>query len=93
MREPKWPWLLLFLLALLTILFIIDNADRIDRSDLPDVEHQVRQGETLWDIAAEYKPEGVHMQEYIYWLREQNGGSALVQRGQVLSVPDGRDFR
>jgi len=52
----------------------------------------VSAGETLWEIAAAYKAEGMDTRRAVYEIRKRNGleGSAL-RAGQRLIIPDWSD--
>lgn len=52
-----------------------------------EVIYTVEKGDTLWDIAEHFKPEGLNMSKYIYELREINGIGADIYPGQVITVP------
>ncbi len=58
---------IILVLALLIILYIQDAP-----YEYSAVEHRVNEGDTLWDIAKQYKPESVSMQEYMAWVYEHN---------------------
>ena len=49
----------------------------------------VRQGDTLWSIAKEYKPQGKDMREFIYEISEVNNiEDASISCGQTIVVPN-----
>ncbi len=52
-----------------------------------EVIYTVEKGDTLWDIAKHYKPEGLNMSKYIHELRKLNDIGADIYPGQVITVP------
>lgn len=52
-----------------------------------EVIYIVEKGDTLWDIAEHFKPEGLNVSKYIYELRKLNGIGADIYPGQVITVP------
>lgn len=46
----------------------------------------VQYGDTLWDIAKQYAPEGMRYDDYIYQVQQHNGISADLKAGQAIEV-------
>ena len=52
----------------------------------------VSAGETLWEIAAAHKPEGMDTRRAVYEIKKRNGlESHIIQAGQQLIIPDWPD--
>ena len=49
--------------------------------------YTVTKGDTLWQIAAEYKPHGTDIRKYIYNIKQMNEIGANLQPGQTIIVP------
>ncbi|NPV44913.1 MAG: LysM peptidoglycan-binding domain-containing protein [Firmicutes bacterium] len=48
----------------------------------------VKQGQTLWEIASEYKPKTIDIRKMIYIIKRENElGSALIKPGQIIKIP------
>lgn len=48
----------------------------------------VKEGDTLWSIASEYKPKGKNLSEFVYEIADNNGISDCnIVCGQTLYVP------
>ena len=48
----------------------------------------VQQGDTLWSIAKEYKPDGKDLRDYVYEIADNNGiDDCNIYCGQVIYVP------
>lgn len=63
-----------------------NTANAIENSDYVTV--QVEPGDTLWDIAKEYKDDRVEMRDAVYAICELNDITAdEVQAGMQLTVP------
>ncbi len=81
--------LVLGLLSLL--LFIGIRLAPSDVSAHDQVEYAsvtVAPGDTLWDIASQYRPVGVDIRAFVDHIQSLNGlRSPLIQPGQVLKVP------
>ncbi len=49
--------------------------------------HKVRNGETLWSIARDYKPEGLSFEEHWNWVCQHNE-SALIYPGDTVKIAE-----
>lgn len=52
-----------------------------------EIIYIVEKGDTLWNVAERYKPDGLNMNKYIHELRKINGIGADIYPGQVITVP------
>lgn len=74
------------LITLAILIFSILSTCKAD-TPLTRIEYTVRGGDTLWDIATEYAPEGADIREYIYNLKKQNGlKNSNICPGMVLEI-------
>lgn len=80
-----------FTVVMVIVLMIAHSA--FSKSDLSDDRYSVESvrvmsGDTLWSIAAEYKPEGKDLREFVYEIADNNGISDCnIYCGQVITVP------
>ena len=56
------------------------------RQNLHSERYIVEQGDTLWQIASEYKPAGMRYDEYIYLLQRENNIGAGIRAGQEIMI-------
>lgn len=70
------------------VFLLIGGAADAEETPVPVVEHVVVAGDTLWDIASRYVPEGEDVRPMIAAIRESSGiSSSTIHPGQVLQVP------
>ena len=70
----------------IVVFMTIDGSG--ETSGEPLLEHYVETGDTLWSIAAEYKPEGRRMDEFVYEIKKLNDlESSLIFAGEILMIP------
>lgn len=76
----------IFATILLTIITIITAIDVIaqENVELKPIEHKVTYGDTLWDIAKEYKPDSMTMDRYMAWVYEHNDGGYIYPGDTVI---------
>lgn len=77
-------------LALLLTITVVARADAGSDTQVVSarVEHEVRPGDTLWDIAALYGDPGDDTRELIQDIKVLNGlDTSVIVVGQVLTVP------
>ena len=60
------------LVLILFTVWVAVDAWRTSSAKYIPIEHKVRSGETLWNIAEEYKPDDVSMDRYMAWVYEHN---------------------
>ena len=71
------------LLVLLFTLKVISDAS----ITFTPVEHTVRNGDTLWSIAKQYKPDDMTMDEYMAWVYDHND-SGMIYAGDVVTMAE-----
>ncbi|GEM_PF-1734754 len=80
-----------FTLALLAIIVIsiVTSTGAYSIQSRYETEHYwVKQGDTLWDIAKEFSPEGYDIREMIYKIKEQNNmDTSMIYEGARLEIP------
>lgn len=54
--------------------------------NLRSERYVVEQGDTLWQIASEYKPAGMRYDDYIYLLQRENNIGAEIRAGQEIMI-------
>ena len=80
--------------SIITLIFIIIitficlsqivNKEEIETSQ---IQYTVSKGETLWDIAKEFKQDGQDIREYIYEVKKINNmTSSMIYEGQVITI-------
>jgi hypothetical protein len=86
-------WLLTLLLS--CILFVQSNASDhtvAAKSDVEAVSNEkllvIAPGDTLWEIASYYKPDGMDLRQFVYELQVRNKlDGATLQAGEIIMVP------
>ena len=70
-----------------TVLFVVflTACSPCKSVDLVPIQHKVRQGETLWSISAEYKPDCMTMDEYMSFVYKNNKGG-VIYPGDIVVV-------
>ncbi len=76
---PHWGWVVLIIIYVISL----SQAPAIDQIY---IRHVVEEGDTLWSIALQYRPD-VDPREIIYQIRKINEVTPLIREGQVLLVP------
>ncbi len=72
-----------FVITLVIIMFFV-IADAFKPKLVP-TEHRVRQGECLWTIAQQYKPDDIPMNTYMDWVYEHND-RGFIYPGDIVIV-------
>lgn len=83
-----------FIKSIITLIFIIIisficlsqifNKEEIETTQ---IQYTVSKGETLWDIAKEFKQDGQDIREYIYEVKKINNmTSSMIYEGQVITI-------
>ena len=76
-----FQFLCLVVLLVFTIRTIIELCDT---TELEPIQHKVSYGDTLWNLALEYKPESMTMNEYMSWVYEYNDMNDTIFPGDVI---------
>lgn len=78
-------------LALLAIIVvsIVSSTGAYSIESTYETEHYwVKEGDTLWDIAKEFSPEGYDIRKMIYVIKEQNNmDTSMIYEGSKLEIP------
>lgn len=76
----------IFAIIILVIITIFTAIDVFAQGnvELRPVEHKVTYGDTLWDIAKEYKPDNMTMDRYMAWVYEHNEGGYIYPGDTVI---------
>lgn len=70
------------------IFLLIGGAAGAEQTPVPVVEHVVAAGDTLWDIAAEYVPDGEDVRPMVSAIKESSEiSTSTIHPGQVLRIP------
>jgi Tfp pilus assembly protein FimV len=72
------------IIAIFALVLLLSSA-RTEREYAEDTV-TVRSGDTLWSIASEYCPEGMDKRDYVQLLQSDNGCTADIRVGDVLTV-------
>lgn len=83
-----------FIKSIITLIFIIIisficlsqifNKEEIETTQ---IQYTVSKGETLWDIAKEFKQDGQDIREYIYEVKKINNmTSSMIYEGQTITI-------
>ena len=79
-----------FTLALLAIIIvsIVTSSGAYSIESASETQHYwVKQGDTLWNIAKEFSPEGYDIREMIYKIKEQNNmDTSMIYEGAKLQI-------
>ena len=79
--------------SIMLIIFVLFAHSAFSKKDSYDnavevVTVTVQPGDTLWDIALEYKPDGADLREFMYEIAANNGvKDCNIVSGQQLYVP------
>ena len=92
--EPAFKKLSRLIMAILVLVYIMTLAVMIipTTSAISEpiyIEHVVSGGETLWSIAASYRPDA-DPREIIWQIQEASDTTAVIRAGQVVLVPVGK---
>ena len=83
-RERNIRRAIFFTVLGLTVLLICGSVSR-GKNEVYE-PYTVMNGDTLWGIAEDYKPNNMSYREYIYLLRQHNGIGADIKPGQAIEV-------
>jgi len=75
-------------ITVVVMLLLLASAGKAS-ADLTDtIDYRVKSGDTLWEIAAEYGPDGVDRRRIVASIEKINDVSAeTLQAGQVIEIP------
>ena len=80
--------LLVIISLIALILLLLASSVGADQSSGATTEHLVTSGETLWEIAGEYTPEGAGVRDTVAAIMRLSGlDDPTIQPGEVLTVP------
>lgn len=80
--------IILALLAAWILNMCIFNPTAIEAAEDNYIYVPVRSGDTLWNIAAEYRPEGKDLRDYVRLVAAVNGADDyMIRTGQTLRLP------
>lgn len=84
--KKRTIFLIFFIGSFLLISFFMTSYAGADNTRL--LEYRVDQGDSLWEIARQYKNPDMDIREYIYLIKKTNklNGSQIVA-GQLLMIP------
>ena len=87
--------ILLYIGALLLIICIFFAIiHRVEYEVVGTFSYVVSENQTLWDIASEYKPDGMDIREYIFELRKLNNlDDATIYPNQELTILQMKEVR
>lgn len=83
MKINKFLAIIIFLLLILAIIITFANVNA--DSTVTYTTYTVQAGETLWDIAQRYYPNG-DIRANVWQIEQDNGIDACVKVGQILKV-------
>ncbi len=92
-RQPAVSYrALAFVLTAVVVLLLLTSSVPAfggdGAADRAMVEHQVRPGETLWDIAEAHTPDGGDVRRTVADIRELSGlEGSTIRAGQTLRLP------
>jgi len=76
------------LLSVVCISALLGFSDASASENLEYLEYYVESGDTLWNIASDYRPSDMSIKEFIYEISSHNNTDAShLQAGQVIEIP------
>ena len=63
--------------------YALTSAFAVRYPELEAIEYRVKAGDTLWEAAKQYKPDGMSMDYYMGWVYEHNDGG-LIYPGDIV---------
>lgn len=86
-------WLYIGALLLIFLIFFV-ISHRVEYEVIGTFSYVVSENQTLWDIASEYKPDGMDIREYIFELRKVNNlDDATIYPNQELTILQMKEVR
>ncbi len=76
---------IMIMVAMGVFFFLQYLADRVE-VPIDYQDYIVKSGDTLWSIAREHKPGDVHMQKYIYEIKQINNLGEHLHPGQKITI-------
>lgn len=74
------------LLSIITVWVVLDVRAQ-QSTEFTPVEHKVSDGDTLWSIAKQYKPDYMTMDEYMAWVYDHND-DGMIYAGDVVTMAE-----
>jgi len=75
-------------ITVVVVLLLLASAGEASVDATETMDYRVKTGDTLWEIAAEYGPEGVDRRRIVSSIEKLNDVSAeTLQAGQVIEIP------
>lgn len=82
--------LMIYILLILFIIFgyksIIQALEGEDLEMEVSQIYEIQNGDTLWNICKDFKPEDMDLREYIFYVEQHNGISADIKAGQKIEL-------
>ncbi len=76
--------------VVVTLVLLLASSVQATPELLETADHTVHAGDSLWEIADEYTPEGRDVRNTIEAIKRLNHlGGSVIQPGQVLEIPVG----
>ena len=76
----------MFFAVVAVVVLLLCGSFKTVQSEPQVVSYFVEQGDTLWSIAREYKPNDMSYDKYIYKVLRHNGISATIKYGQAIEI-------
>ncbi|MBQ3021965.1 MAG: LysM peptidoglycan-binding domain-containing protein [Clostridia bacterium] len=81
-----------FFMVLILVLVMVAHSAFSKPENISDeydvISVTVQEGDTLWSIASEYKPEGADLRQFVYDIAANNGiEDCQIVSGQTLFIP------
>lgn len=74
-------------ITVVVILLLLASAVQATPDPTETTTYRVRGGDTLWQIAAEYGPQGMDRREVVGVIERLNDIDGYLQVGQLLEIP------
>ena len=89
-RKRFFIFTMIFLIGIALILFSILSISGVYSISTVEnfEEYCIKKGDTLWEIAIEFAPEGYDTRKFIYDIKEHNNmESSMIYKGEKLFIP------
>ncbi|MDO4793526.1 MAG: LysM peptidoglycan-binding domain-containing protein [Filifactor alocis] len=72
----------------MSIVYAFNNTHNSSADSREPIEFLVQEGDTLWNISLNYKPEGMDTREYIRQIMHENSmKDSVIQVGETIYLP------